>query len=235
MARFTIEMARKGGSQTNLPLTVINTQYTDRSSRAHGQVRADPVLIEPLCPALYIDSIITTSHNKFPPTGRSHLEYAGNQESEVRFPCSRQFSPPIVPANSWAPPSWILSTNQNAVLKGREFYCCGFEVSERNDSKLPSNNSEVNTRLVYAFRSIGKGEETAKHFCAVVNLRNPPAFKYYNKLLCNIAKEVCSDTMKEAVEETVEAMMVTVKFLQLSMARGKGEATSLNGQYLQLV
>ncbi|KAG8308511.1 hypothetical protein J6590_108071, partial [Homalodisca vitripennis] len=27
----------------------------------------------------------------FPPTGRSHLEYAGNQESEVRFPCSRQF------------------------------------------------------------------------------------------------------------------------------------------------
>ncbi|KAG8334604.1 hypothetical protein J6590_086659 [Homalodisca vitripennis] len=27
----------------------------------------------------------------FPPTGRSHIEYAGNQESEVRFPCSRQF------------------------------------------------------------------------------------------------------------------------------------------------
>ncbi|KAG8287923.1 hypothetical protein J6590_027261 [Homalodisca vitripennis] len=27
----------------------------------------------------------------FPPTGRSHIEYAGNQESEVRLPCSRQF------------------------------------------------------------------------------------------------------------------------------------------------
>ncbi|KAG8280938.1 hypothetical protein J6590_069458 [Homalodisca vitripennis] len=31
----------------------------------------------------------------FPPTGRRHLEYAGDLESEVRFPCSRQFFPPI--------------------------------------------------------------------------------------------------------------------------------------------
>lgn len=57
---------------------------------------------------------------------------------------------------------------------------------------------------MYAFRCIGKGEESAKQFCAVMNLRNPPAFKYYNKLLCNVAKEVCISTMKEAIEESVE-------------------------------
>lgn len=87
-----------------------------------------------------------------------------------------------------------------------QLFCvsCGYEVSEKNDNKLPCGKSEINSRLVYAFRCIGKGEESAKQFCAVMNLRNPPAFKYYNKLLCNVAKEVCINTMREAVEESVE-------------------------------
>ena len=81
---------------------------------------------------------------------------------------------------------------------------CIFQVSDRNDSsRLAEGKSEINTRFVYAFRCIGKGEEAAKNVCAVMNLANTPAFKYYNKLLCNVAKEVCKESTTEAVEETV--------------------------------
>ena len=37
-----------------------------------------------------------------------------------------------------------------------------------------------------------------------MNMPNPPAFKYYTPLLSAAAKDVCTDTMKEAVDECVE-------------------------------
>lgn len=57
--------------------------------------------------------------------------------------------------------------------------------------------------LAYAFRCIGKGQNAANTFCAVMNFANPPAFKYYTPLLASAAKAVCKDTMVQAVEECV--------------------------------
>ncbi|GFU57111.1 uncharacterized protein TNCV_1779741 [Trichonephila clavipes] len=64
---------------------------------------------------------------------------------------------------------------------------------------------EVNTRLVYAMRCIGKGAEAARMFCGIMNLPPPPTkFSKYNKMLLGATKDVCDATMKDAVKEAVE-------------------------------
>ncbi|GFX30200.1 hypothetical protein TNCV_1963071 [Trichonephila clavipes] len=42
------------------------------------------------------------------------------------------------------------------------------------DNKKDTKMYEVNTRLAYAMRSVGKGEAAAKVFCGVMNLPPPP-------------------------------------------------------------
>lgn len=93
-----------------------------------------------------------------------------------------------------------LGLSVNIIIKCNH---CSYCVSGKNSPVLPTKYSEINVRTAYAFRCIGKGEEAAKSFCALMNLPPPPAFKYYNNLLCNAAKEVCSISMKNAVEESV--------------------------------
>ncbi|GFV29784.1 uncharacterized protein LOC103524116 [Trichonephila clavipes] len=64
---------------------------------------------------------------------------------------------------------------------------------------------EVNTRLVYAMRCIGKGSEAARMFCGIMNLPPPPTkFSKYNKMLLGATKDVCDATMKDAVKEAVQ-------------------------------
>ncbi|GFV32345.1 uncharacterized protein TNCV_1676311 [Trichonephila clavipes] len=63
---------------------------------------------------------------------------------------------------------------------------------------------EVNTRLVYAMRCIGKGAEAARMFCGIMNLPPPlTKFSKYNKMLLGATKDVCDATMKDAVKEAV--------------------------------
>ncbi|GFY20962.1 uncharacterized protein TNCV_3990061 [Trichonephila clavipes] len=64
---------------------------------------------------------------------------------------------------------------------------------------------EVNTRLVYAMRCIGKGAEAARMFCGIMNLPPPPTkFSKYNKMLLGATKDVWDATMKDAVDEAVQ-------------------------------
>ncbi|GFX63745.1 uncharacterized protein TNCV_215451 [Trichonephila clavipes] len=64
---------------------------------------------------------------------------------------------------------------------------------------------EVNTRLVYAMRCLGKGAETARMFCGIMNLPHLPTnFSKYNKVLLGATKDVCDATMKDAVKEAVQ-------------------------------
>lgn len=67
--------------------------------------------------------------------------------------------------------------------------------------KLP----EVNTRFVYALRSIGCGIAAGKTFTAVMNLA-PPNTKVqtYTKRLLNGITEVCEASMRNAATEAVE-------------------------------
>ncbi|GFT64437.1 uncharacterized protein TNCV_4831631 [Trichonephila clavipes] len=63
---------------------------------------------------------------------------------------------------------------------------------------------EINTRIVYAMRCIGKGAEAARMFCGIMNLQPPPTmFSKYNKMLLGATKDVSDATMKDAVEEAV--------------------------------
>jgi hypothetical protein len=89
---------------------------------------------------------------------------------------------------------------------------CLKQVSERSSKlskvRLGLENAEnrvydVNIRFVYALRCIGIGQETGELFAGVMNLPKPSKFAKYNKILLPIAKMVCVEAMKEAVEETV--------------------------------
>lgn len=80
---------------------------------------------------------------------------------------------------------------------------CGFSVSDTNSKVLDSGKTEINVRLVLAFRCIGLGEQAAKQFCGMMNLPCPTEFKPYNKILRNAVKEVSVRSMKEAVVEAV--------------------------------
>lgn len=65
---------------------------------------------------------------------------------------------------------------------------------------------EVNLRLAYAMRCIGKGHRGATTFAALMNLPAPPAkFCRYNNIILEALKDVSEDSMKKAAEESISA------------------------------
>ncbi|GFV30924.1 uncharacterized protein TNCV_4013581 [Trichonephila clavipes] len=90
---------------------------------------------------------------------------------------------------------------------------------------------DINVRLAYGLRCIGKGNSAAKTFCAVMNLPPPPAkFQRYNGILLESLSKFSNASMKRAVEETVEInnsnRYITSAFDGSWQKRGH---TSLNG------
>ncbi|GFY39442.1 uncharacterized protein TNIN_33541 [Trichonephila inaurata madagascariensis] len=83
---------------------------------------------------------------------------------------------------------------------------CKYNYTFLNSKKCDSSeNYELNTRLVYAMRCIGKGAESARMFCGIMDLPPPPTkFSKYNKILLQATKETCEDSMAEAVREAVD-------------------------------
>lgn len=82
---------------------------------------------------------------------------------------------------------------------------CEYKFNFFSSKQREIDSYDVNTRLVYAMRSIGKGAEAARMFCGVMNLPPPPTkFTKYNKEILKAAKETCEDCMAEAVIEAVE-------------------------------
>lgn len=67
------------------------------------------------------------------------------------------------------------------------------------------NLYDINLRLVYAMRSIGRGQSSANMFCAVLNLPKPTAkFSRYMEYIIPAVKLVANQSMLDAIEETVE-------------------------------
>ncbi|KAJ4436588.1 hypothetical protein ANN_16621 [Periplaneta americana] len=63
----------------------------------------------------------------------------------------------------------------------------------------------VNTRLVYGMRSIGKGRHAAQTFCAIMNLPPPPArFDREVFFINESLSEIAEASMRKAAMETVE-------------------------------
>ncbi|GFU43598.1 uncharacterized protein TNCV_3728391 [Trichonephila clavipes] len=73
-------------------------------------------------------------------------------------------------------------------------------VVNKKDTKV----YEVNTRLAYAMRSVGKGEAATKVFCGVMNLPPPPK-RFYESLhaLNNATEKVAKVSMALAAAETL--------------------------------
>ncbi|GFU65027.1 uncharacterized protein TNCV_2852291 [Trichonephila clavipes] len=73
-------------------------------------------------------------------------------------------------------------------------------VVNKKDTKV----YEVNTRLAYAMRSVGKGEAAVKVFCGVMNLPSPPK-RFYESLnaLNNATEKVAKVSMALAAAETL--------------------------------
>lgn len=88
-----------------------------------------------------------------------------------------------------------------------EIFCtnCTFTSPFMSSRKIQSKNLyEVNTRLAYAMRAIGKGRTPAQTFCGIMNLPPPPArFMPYVDILGSAVEDICFGTMKDAVEEAV--------------------------------
>ncbi|GFS88373.1 uncharacterized protein TNCV_1751241 [Trichonephila clavipes] len=62
----------------------------------------------------------------------------------------------------------------------------------------------INTRFVYAMRSIGKGAKAGRMFCGVMNLPQPPTrFAPYGKRILNAAKLVYEDSIQNAAKEAI--------------------------------
>ncbi|GFS80505.1 uncharacterized protein TNCV_3178871 [Trichonephila clavipes] len=62
----------------------------------------------------------------------------------------------------------------------------------------------INTRFVYAMRSIVKGAEAGRMFCGVMNLPQPlTRFSPYGKRILNAAKLVYEDSIQNAAQEAI--------------------------------
>ncbi|GBM24773.1 hypothetical protein AVEN_245030-1 [Araneus ventricosus] len=82
----------------------------------------------------------------------------------------------------------------------------------------------VNTRYVYALRSIGKGAEARRMFCAVMNLPQPPKrFQEYNKRLLNATRAVCESTRLR--KKPMLRTTVIIILLWLLTELGRSEVT----------
>ncbi|GFX92893.1 uncharacterized protein TNCV_4015021 [Trichonephila clavipes] len=82
---------------------------------------------------------------------------------------------------------------------------CG-ESTSTMSSKTSNKCYDVNLRLTYGMRAIGKGGAAVRIFCGLRNLPSPPVkFERHNSLFLNVLKTISEDSMNAAVHEAVIA------------------------------
>lgn len=80
---------------------------------------------------------------------------------------------------------------------------CGNSASTMSSPKT-SNVYDINLRMVYGMRCIGKGKNGAETLCAVLNLPPPPTnFNSFHANLINSLQIISNKSMIEATDETV--------------------------------
>ena len=80
---------------------------------------------------------------------------------------------------------------------------CGWKHSFYT-SKQQGKSFEVNRRIVYSMRTLGKGQTGAKKFCTLMNMLPPPAAKNYAKISGVITfclRYIAKESMSKAAEE----------------------------------
>ncbi|GFX17807.1 uncharacterized protein TNCV_2292561 [Trichonephila clavipes] len=83
-------------------------------------------------------------------------------------------------------------------------FACPYRVEFSSNFHEGTQIATINTRFVYAMRSIGKGAEAGRMFCGVMNLPQPPTkFSSYGKRILNAAKLVYEDSIQNAAKEAI--------------------------------
>lgn len=80
---------------------------------------------------------------------------------------------------------------------------CGWKYSFYT-SKQQGKSFEVNRRLVYGMRTLGKGRTGAQKFCTLMNMPPPPAAKNYSKIsgvITSCLRSIAKESMSNAAEE----------------------------------
>ena len=84
---------------------------------------------------------------------------------------------------------------------------CGWKHSFYT-SKQQGKSFEVNRRIVYGMRTLGKGQTGAKKFCSLMNMPPPPAAKNYAKIsgvITSCLRYIAKESMNKAAEEVESA------------------------------
>lgn len=81
-----------------------------------------------------------------------------------------------------------------------------FKAPEHDlESNTKANSYELNIRLVYALRAIGKGLGFAQTCCGLMHLPKPPAHaERYLSILCPVVKSIAEEIMQGSVVEAVQ-------------------------------
>lgn len=75
---------------------------------------------------------------------------------------------------------------------------------DKTDSPRPITLYDINLRLVYGLRVVGKGHTAAKSLCGILNLPPPPTmYAKHEAYLCLICEDLCKASMKSAVEDDI--------------------------------
>ena len=80
---------------------------------------------------------------------------------------------------------------------------CGWKLSFCT-SRKQGKSYEVNRRLVYGMRTIGKGYAGARKFCAIMNMPSPPtekAFIFNSRVIGRHVKIIAEESMKKAGQD----------------------------------
>ncbi|XP_069694387.1 uncharacterized protein [Periplaneta americana] len=106
---------------------------------------------------------------------------------------------------------------------------CNYSVSSMS-SKFLGSCYDINARLVYGMRCIGKGVSAANTFCAIMDLPPPPTkFSKCMDLIYKAVSEVALESMSNAVREAVSESNNTHLTVACDGTWQKRGHTSLNG------
>ena len=114
---------------------------------------------------------------------------------------------------------------------------CDYEREFYSSQLCRDKFFDVNTRIVYAMRSIGQGYSSIEKFNALMNLPKPMAATSYEKTVSSLLKashEVAEETMKEAAEELKDGDEVKDVGISADGSWQRRGFSSLNGTYTAL-
>lgn len=74
------------------------------------------------------------------------------------------------------------------------------KTSTKAECKALTTLYDLNIRLVYGMRVIGKGLTSARSLCGILNIPAPPTvFRKYEKVLAQATDFICNESMNQAV------------------------------------